>query len=151
MESELHQHQKIHQKKKSSWNYVAIILASLLIISVAYFSYDKHNYAKENMLKQEVLINDSYQKGFADGKLKTNQEIINTIITDLNTYNQTAVTLPLQDNSTITIPLIPLTAIISQLNNDGKFSFRTLDQNNKTIAVDLILPLMCSKYTQVTK
>ena len=143
MESELHEHHKIHQKKKTSWNYVAIILALLLIISVSYFCYDKYNYTKNNVKKEEVLINQSYQNGFVEGIKQSNQNIINTIINDLNTYNQTAVTLPTQDNSTITIPLIPLTTIISQLNSNGKFSFLTLGQYNESIQVDLILPAMC--------
>jgi hypothetical protein len=147
MESELHQHQKNHQKKKSSWNYVAIILALLLIISVSYFCYDKNNYVKNNVKKEADLINKSYQNGFNEGMIEgakqTNQMIINTIVSDLNNYNQTAVTLPTQNNSTMTIPLIPLTTIISQLNNNGKFSFLTIGQYNESIQVDLILPAMC--------
>jgi hypothetical protein len=49
----------------------------------------------------------------------------------------------------MTIPLIPLTTIISQLNQKGIFSFSTIDSNNKTIKVDLIMPSFCNQYQQM--
>lgn len=124
---------------KDKKNYLITALVILLILALGYIVINKYNEV------QQTKLNAVYQQGMQAGAERAQQLIINQILSDINSVGATAVTVPISQNQSITIPLIAQTTIIQSLNKNGFFEFNTLDQNNKTIQVKLIMPETCNQ------
>jgi hypothetical protein len=137
------------KKKKSSLNISAIVFAILFVLAIGYICYDNFGVTFGVVEKETDLLllkNASFNEGFNSGIQKS----VDVILSDLNTNGYTAVTYLDKYKNQTTIPLYTeqslISAIVVQLNQNQKFTFVTLDQNNQTVTVDLILPQMCSSY-----
>lgn len=128
--------------KEKKINYGVVVLAVLLVLALGYILVDKYNQG------QQEKLNAVYDQGVNAGMQRANQLIMNQIMADLNSVGATAITIPISENKSVRVPLIAQTTIIGQLNQEGKFSFQTVDQNNQTVTIDLILPQMCSQMQQ---
>ena len=123
-------------------NYTVVVLSALVVIAFGYIIIEK--WADSRQQRLDAL----YQRGFDAGVESAAQTIMNQITADLNSYGATAVTIPTSDGGSITVPLIAQTTIIQSLNNNGFFALNTLNQNNETVQVQLIMPEMCDQFTQ---
>ena len=117
-------------------------LVLLLILALGYICISKYNEG------QQTKLNAVYEQGFNAGAERAQQLIMNQILSDLNSIGATAITVPVSENQTVTVPLIAQTTIIQSLNKNGFFGFNTIDQNNKTVQIQLIMPETCNQLAQ---
>ncbi len=128
-------------KEKKSPTVIALIV--LLVLALGYIVGDKYLEGRQEKLDS------IYAQGYNAGAARANQLIMNQIMADLNTQGATAITVPVSENQSVTVPLIMertfIGSIVAQLNQEGKFSFNTIDQSNQSVTVDLIMPQMCGQ------